>query len=244
MHRSFVRCTQLCGLGIVLMVPVVRASGDVVWRNAGDVTAREVAASNQKVSMAYGALVTIWAANFEQLGVRFETPSLARYRGDTPTACGMMPANNAMYCPALNAIYYDDVFVARQANAAAERLGTDGDMAAVGIIAHEMGHAVQTQLGQASTIPYENEAAADCLAGVFTKESATNGNLEAGDLDEVFFGLAAAGDPTPQSTGNRRIDSQVVMRARYLGHGTRQQRLANFLTGYRSGAEGCLAVFR
>jgi hypothetical protein len=63
-------------------------------------------------------------------------------------------------------------------------------------------------------------------------------------LDEVVFGLAAAGDPTPPYTGNRRIDAQLAIRARYLGHGTREQRLSNFLTGYRAGAEGCLAVFR
>ena len=155
-----------------------------------------------------------------------------------------MHADNAMYCPLRNAIYYDDIFVARQTKAAANQLGTDGDMAAVGIIAHEMGHAVQMQLGEDSNIPYDNEATADCLAGVFTRDSETNGNLEAGDLDEVFFGLAVAGDPTPQYTGNRRIDSQIALRAQYGGHGTREQRLANFTTGYRAGAKGCLAAFR
>ncbi len=70
-----------------------------------------------------------------------------------------------MYCPSDNTIYSDHVFVARQAKAAAAQLGTDGDMAAAGIIAHEMGHAVQIQLGEDSNIHYENEATADCLAG-------------------------------------------------------------------------------
>ncbi|MDQ6831597.1 MAG: neutral zinc metallopeptidase [Gemmatimonadota bacterium] len=201
-------------------------------------------ASNEKVAMAYTALVGMWSDNFKRRGVRFARPAIARYRGEALAECGVLQANNAMYCPSDNTIYYDDVFVARQAKAAAAQLGTDGDMAAVGIIAHEMGHAVQIQLGEDSNIPYENEATADCLAGAFTNQSEKDGSLEAGDLDEVFFGLAAAGDPTPQPTGSRRMDAQNALRARYLGHGTREQRLANFTVGYQHGAGGCLETFR
>lgn len=208
------------------------------------ITEAEVTASNAKVAMAYSALVGMWSGNFKRLGVHFSQPAIARYRGNASTACGVMQANNAMYCPSRNTIYYDDIFVARQAKAAAEQLGTDGDMAAVGIIAHEMGHAVQTQLGEDSNIPYENEATADCLAGAFTNQSEKDGSLETGDLDEVFFGLAAAGDPAPQPTGSRRMDSQNALRARYLGHGTREQRLANFTVGYKHGAGGCLEAFQ
>ncbi|MBC7562019.1 MAG: neutral zinc metallopeptidase [Gemmatimonadaceae bacterium] len=209
-----------------------------------DVTEREVTASNEKVAMAYAALVRMWSANFGRIEAHFAQPSIVRYRGTVSTACGVLPANNAMYCPSRNIIYYDDVFVARQAKAAAAELGTDGDMAAVGIIAHEIGHAVQIQLGEDSNIPYQNEATADCLAGAFTNRSATDGSLEKGDLNEVFFGLAAAGDPTPQYTGDRRIDSQIAFRAHYLGHGTREQRRANFTVGYKHGASGCLEAFR
>ena len=209
-----------------------------------EVTEADVNASNAKVKMAYEALVTMWSRDFQQLGARFAPPAILRYRGSVMTACGVMPANNALYCPQRNAIYFDDVFVARQARAAARSLGTDGDMAAVGIIAHEMGHAAAMQLGETSPIPYENEAVADCLAGVFAKESEDDGSLEKGDLEEAFFGLAAAGDPTPQFTGNRRIDRQIAMRAQYLGHGTREQRQANFNQGFKGGAGSCLAEFR
>ena len=45
----------------------------------------------------------------------------------------------------------------------------------------------------------------------------------AGDLDEAFFGMAAAGDPPPELTGNRRIDARILGRASLLGHGTREQ---------------------
>jgi predicted metalloprotease len=207
---------------------------------APDVTERDVTVSNAKVRLAYDALVAMWTGDFDQLGTRFTPPGLVRYRGAVRTPCGIMSGNNAAYCTAQNTIYFDDVFVARQAKDAARDLGTDGDMAAVGIIAHEMGHAVAIQLGADSPVPYYNEATADCLAGVFTQRSAQDGSLEPGDLDEAFHGLAAAGDPTPQLTGNRRIDARISYRAALLGHGTREQRLANFRTGYERGAGACV----
>jgi uncharacterized protein len=206
-----------------------------------DVTADDVAESNKKVAMAYNALVAMWTDDFAQRGARFAPPGLVRYRGAVRTSCGVMGGNNAAYCPSRNTIYFDDVFVARQARSAAQALGTDGDMAAVGIIAHEMGHAVAMQLGAASPVPYQNEAAADCLAGAFARQSARDGSLEDGDLDEAFHGLAAAADPTPQLTGDRRIDQRIVYRAALMGHGTREQRLANFTTGYDEGADTCLS---
>jgi predicted metalloprotease len=117
-------------------------------------------------------------------------------------------------------------------------------MAAIGVVAHEMGHAVVTQLRADSRIPYENEAAADCLAGVFTRQSEHDGSLEAGDLEEAFFGMAAAGDPSPELTGNRRIDERILTRAALLGHATREQRLTNFTRGYEHGASACVSVLR
>lgn len=220
---------------------LVAASTALATPVASDVTEQDVAASNAKVVMAYNALVAMWADDFAQRGVRFAPPALVRYRGAVRTACGVMNGNNAAYCTARNTIYFDDVYVARQAKDAARDLGTDGDMAAVGIIAHEMGHAVATQLGADSPVPYYNEATADCLAGAFTRRSAQDGSLERGDLDEAFHGLAAAGDPTPQLTGNRRIDARITYRAALMGHGTREQRLANFRAGYDRGAGACLS---
>jgi predicted metalloprotease len=212
--------------------------------DASEVTDADIAASNQKVSQAYQALVAMWSDRFARLGTRFVAPGLQAYRGAVRTGCGVMHADNAAYCTARNAIYFDESFLARLAGAASRQLRTDGDMAAIGVIAHEMGHAVVSQLGADSRIPYENEAAADCLAGAFTQESARDGSLEAGDLDEAFFGLAAAGDPIPQLTGNRRVDSRIITRASLMGHGTREQRLANFRAGYERGAGACVRELR
>lgn len=209
-----------------------------------EITARDIAASNEEVRGAFAALVAMWSDAFAQVGTRFAVPRLVRYRGGPlETTCGLVPAWNASYCPVNNTIYYDDVFVAAQAKLAARELGTDGDMAAVGIIAHEVGHAVAIQLGYASQFAYDNESVADCLAGAFTLQSSFDGSLEEGDIDEAFFGLAAAADPTPRLTGNRRVDRRIMARQALTGHGTRAQRLANFRRGLNGGAGACLDVF-
>lgn len=126
-----------------------------------EVTDADIAASNRKVSQAYQALLAMWSERFAALGARFAAPGLLAYRGAVRTGCGVMHADNAAYCTARNAIYFDESFLARLAGAASQQLHTDGDMAAIGVIAHEMGHAVVSQLGADSRIPYENEAAAD-----------------------------------------------------------------------------------
>jgi uncharacterized protein len=207
------------------------------------ITERDVTASNKKIEMAAGALVSMWSADFDKLGERFAQPGLMRYRGAVGTPCGIMRPNNAGYCPRDNNIYFDEVFVAGTAGTAAQQLGTDGDMAAVGIIAHEMGHAVAIQLGHESRSSYENEATADCLAGAFALQSSKDGSLEKGDLEEAFFGMYNAGDPTPELTGDPGMDNRILRVASMMGHGTRDQRLANFKSGYAGGAGACLPEF-
>lgn len=214
-------------------------------RPAVSVTLADVQASNAKAAMAYGALVPMWRAHFADVGARFVAPQVARFRGaGVRTPCGAVAANNAAYCPRDNRIYFDEVFLAAQAKEAAREFGTDGDMAAVGVIAHEMGHAVAIQLGQLSRYTYRNESTADCLAGAFAQQAEREGSLEDGDLEEAFFGMARAGDPTPQLTGDQRIDRAILVRASLMGHGTEEQRTRNFRTGLEGGAPACLAQFR
>jgi len=203
-------------------------------------TERDVTASNEKIALAYRHLASMWTNHFDRLGERFAVPQLARYRGNVRTACGVMPANNAVYCPTRNAIYFDEVFVAAQAKLAARELGTDGDMTAIGILAHEMGHAVALQLGHRSRFTYDNEKAADCLAGAFAYQAGKDGSLERGDVEEAFHGMAAAADPEPELTGNDRIDRRIQVRQALMGHGTREQRQANFRAGLQNGPSICI----
>jgi predicted metalloprotease len=182
----------------------------------------------------------MWTDELRRRGAPFRAPRLVRYRGTTSTQCGVMPANNAAYCYDNNTIYFDDVFLAAQAKMASEALGTDGDMAAVGIIAHEMGHAVAFQLGYRSRRSYDNEKAADCLAGSFARQAARDGSLEEGDVEEAFFAMAAAADPEFQSTGNPRLDSRRQARLSRQAHGTRAQRQSNFRSGFERGPRACI----
>lgn len=192
------------------------------------VTPSEVDASNAKVWAAYDALVAMWSADFKQIGEKFSAPGMARYRMQIRTPCGYLKPENAEYCAANNTIYFDDVFVAGQVKAAAEAVGTDGDMAGVDIIAHEMGHAVAQQLGHKYRKLYANEATADCLAGAFAQHAVTDGSLEQGDIQEAEFGMANGGDPLPGR----------------IMHGTSEQRVENFRNGLKGGPAACLADFR
>lgn len=249
-HISAWRRTTAAMLGALsLAVPASALSAATPVLGPGgtpavEVTERDVMASNQKIAAAYGALVRMWTNAYRQIGERFVAPRIARYDNSIMTACGVIRPENAEYCPSNNTIYYDEVFVAGMAKLAANALGTDGDMAAVGVVAHEMGHAVAMQLGYHSRDSYENESTADCLAGAFARQSQRDGYLEAGDIDEAFFGMSLAGDPTLESTGNRRVDAIMHARLERQSHGTREQRMANFRTGLDGGAGACLEDFR
>ena len=221
----------LAPIGTTKDTPVTVTRADVQW-------------SNQKVAGAYGALVDMWTKDFNKIGERFVAPRIIRYTGAARTPCGIIEPNNAQYCSAANAIFYDEVFVAGMAKTAARQLGTDGDMTGIGIIAHETGHAVAMQLGYHSRDSYENESTADCLAGAFAYQAKRDKDLEDGDMDEAIFGMELAGDPIPRATGNERYDAMIARRIARQSHGTKEQRVQNFEDGARGGPAACLEEFR
>ena len=226
--------------------PAPRWSGAVTSTDAPPVrvTAADVESTNADAASAYHALVAMWKAEFDRIGAQFHAPKLARYRSPIRTGCGVIAPSNASYCLLDNGIYFDDVFLAVQGKIAGAALNSDGDMAAVGIIAHEMGHAVAMQLGFRSRNSYDNEAVADCFAGVFARQSERDGMLEHGDMEEAMFGMASAGDPTFEPTGNRERDRRIATVLARNAHGTREQRMQNFDRGYQAGSAGCMSRFR
>jgi len=235
---SLIRAARNAGIALAF-------AGTAIAARPADVrvTEAEVAASNQKIGEAYNALATMWTKDFQQMNRRFVVPRVYSYRGNIRTSCGVMTTNNAAYCSNNNAIYYDEVFVAGMRKQAAQRLGTDGDMAGIGVIAHEIGHAAAMQLGFASRTSYDNEAVADCLAGTFVhrvQQDTSLGKLDPGDLEEALEGVAAAGDPAVEATGNARVDARRQAMLRRMSHGTSEQRVANFKTGLNKGIRGCL----
>jgi uncharacterized protein len=235
---SLIRAARKAGFALLF-------AGTAIAARPADITITEadVAESNEEIRNAFGALRAMWSQDFEEMGRRFVTPRLYNYRGNVRTSCGVMTMNNAAYCPSTNAIYFDEVFVTRQRKEAGRRLGTDGDMAGIGVIAHEMGHAAAMQLGFASRTSYDNEAVADCLAGTFMRrlqQDASLGQLEPGDLEEALAGVAAAGDPAVELTGNSRVDARRAAMLRRMAHGTAEQRVGNFKVGMAKGIRGCL----
>jgi hypothetical protein len=78
------------------------------------------------------------------------------------------------------------------------------------------------------------------LGGAFTNWDDRAGSIEDGDIEEAFFGMAAAGDPTPQPTGDRWIDARHARRLTRQAHGTREQRMQNFRTGLDGGPSACV----
>ncbi|HEY4133046.1 MAG TPA: neutral zinc metallopeptidase [Gemmatimonadaceae bacterium] len=208
------------------------------------VTASDVSASNEKIASAYASIADMWTKNFQQIGEQFDVPRIARYRSTAMTPCGVIREDNAEYCENDNTIYYDDVFVAGISKIVADSLHTDGDMAGIGIIAHETGHAVAMQLGHHSRNSYENESTADCLAGAFAKNADKQGELEKGDIDEAFYGMSLGGDPEPEATGNVRYDHMIQARLARQSHGTKDQRTQNFRDGLNGGAGACLDEFK
>ena len=243
LHALKNRATRLAlVLGVTLAAPLATLAAEAPPSDPGPrritLTQAEVDSSNAKVKVAYAELVSMWTEEFKQLNERFTAPRLARYRAPVRTGCGVMSPSNAGYCLIDNTVYFDDIFVAAQAKAAGSALDTDGDMAAIGIIAHEVGHAVAMQLGYRSRDSYRNESVADCLAGAFARYAEAEGKLEDGDIDEAFFGMAAAGDP--DLTGNARVDRQIGSALARDAHGTREQRTQNFNAGLKNGAGACL----
>jgi uncharacterized protein len=250
MQSSLTSRARQFGLGLILIGLATGTAGAAVPAGVGvrptdvRVTEADVAESNREIRDAFAALATMWRQDFEQMGRQFVVPRIYNYRGNVRTSCGVMSANNAAYCPSNNAIYFDEVFVAGQRKLAARQLGTDGDMAGIGVIAHEMGHAAAIQLGIASRTTYTNEAVADCMAGTFVgrlEQDSSLGTLEAGDVEEALFGVAAAGDPEVELTGNARVDNRRVARARTLAHGSSEQRVSNFRVGLDRGIRGCVS---
>jgi predicted metalloprotease len=190
-----------------------------------------------------------WAALFErEVGQPYQPPKLALFTGNVNSACGA--AESAMgpfYCPADQKIYLDQSFF----DELARRFGAPGDFAAAYVIAHEVGHHVQTLLGvseqvqqaqartskrQGNALQVRMELQADCLAGVWAKANATK--LEPGDVEEAMRAATAIGDDTLQRA------AQGVVVPESFTHGSSEQRTTWFMRGLQEGTIAACDTFR
>lgn len=194
------------------------------------------------VSVVLGSTEDVWSRKFQAAGSQYPAPRLVLYRGSTTTACGMgSAAAGPFYCPADRKVYIDLSFYETMKR----RLGAPGDFAQAYVIAHEVGHHVQNITGtmtkmeqarrQMSKTDYNKlsvrlELQADCLAGIWARESQqAKGWLEKGDLQEAMRAAAAVGDD------NMMRQSSGVVVPESFTHGSSEQRMRWFRVGLERG---------
>lgn len=182
-----------------------------------------------------------WNAVFQRAGAQYREPELVLFSGTVQSACGITgSATGPFYCPNDQRVYLDLSFF-RQL----QQLGASGDFAVAYVIAHEIGHHVQNLEGtlgrvrdaqrrvgqaQANELSVRTELQADCYAGIWAYYAETERDLlEAGDVQEGIDAAAAVGDDYLQQRAGRAAAPESFT------HGTSQQRVDAFQTGFRSG---------
>lgn len=184
----------------------------------------------------------VWKQQFAAMGRTYREPKLVLFRGATPTACGTgQTAMGPFYCPGDEKVYIDLAFY----DVMRTRLGAPGDFAQAYVIAHEVGHHVQSLLGitekidamrqrgseaQANALSVRLELQADCMAGVWGFHAQrTKQILEQGDIEEALNAASQIGDDTLQ----RKSQGMVVPES--FTHGTSAQRVSWFKRGMQGG---------
>jgi uncharacterized protein len=185
----------------------------------------------------------VWGKVMQAGGSRYSAPKLVLFRGAVGTACGTgQSAMGPFYCPGDQKVYLDMQFF----ETLRARMGAPGDFAQAYVIAHEIGHHVQNQLGitgkvdgmrgrvseqQMNALSVRVELQADCFAGVWANSSQkSKGWLERGDLEEALNAAGQIGDDTLQR------QSQGTVRPESFTHGSSQQRMTWFKRGLESGS--------
>ena len=183
----------------------------------------------------------VWTDIFRTAGRSYRKPVLVLYAGGTRTACGVgQAAMGPFYCPNDQQVYLDTSFF----NELARRFHAPGQFAEAYVIAHEIGHHVQNQLGilpqvdkararasktAANQLSVRLELQADCFAGVWANRANAAGRLDPGDVQQALAAASAIGDDRLQ----RQSQGYVVPDS--FTHGTSAQRVHWFQAGLAGG---------
>jgi uncharacterized protein len=185
-----------------------------------------------------GSTEDVWGKVFQDMGQQYEKPKLVLFNGYTQSGCGTAQSSmGPFYCPNDHKVYIDLAFYQDMKN----KLGAPGDFAQAYVVAHEVGHHVQTLLGiseqvqkarsrasetESNGLSVRMELQADCLSGIWAAEAdATKHILESGDIEEALNAASQIGDDhlQKQSQGYAVPDS--------FTHGTSAQRTKWFKQG-------------
>ena len=196
----------------------------------------------QMIAVALRSTETVWDQLFQERGAQYQPPVLVLFENATQSGCGVgQSAMGPFYCPADRRVYLDLSFF-RDLD---HRFGAPGDFAQAYVVAHEVGHHIQTitglservaaarqRVGQAegNALSVRQELQADCYAGVWGHHAARQENLlEPGDAEEGLRAAAAIGDDRLQ----RQSQGRVVPES--FTHGSSEQRVEWLRRGLESG---------
>ena len=200
-------------------------------------------AEGEFVSVVLADTEEIWTRVFKtQLGRTYRPATLVLFKDATRSACGgASEATGPFYCPPDRKVYLDTAFF----TTLHRQLGAGGDFAAAYVVAHEIGHHIQNELGilgeanrirqqvsqaESNAISVRIELQADCLSGIWAREaSETLGVVERGDLEEAVNAARQIGDDTLQRNAGQRPMPHTFT------HGTSEQRSRWFMIGLQSG---------
>ncbi|OWY18483.1 hypothetical protein B6V73_01395 [Thioclava sp. JM3] len=243
------------GLGVVAIIVVAyflgvdltplldggSGSGPVITQS-GELSEREKAMGDF-VSVTLADTEEVWQGVFQSdLGRQYDPAVLVLFSGVTQSPCGNASgATGPFYCPGDQKIYLDTAFF----DTLSQQLGARGDFAAAYVVAHEVAHHVQDELGilgkvnevraqsseaQANALSVRIELQADCFSGIWARRAEDQiGAIEPGDIAEAINAAARIGDDTLQREAGR-----VPMPDSFT-HGSSAQRQRWFERGYLSG---------
>ncbi|MDW0110236.1 KPN_02809 family neutral zinc metallopeptidase [Sporosarcina aquimarina] len=241
------------GIGTVVIALVVLFLGGDPSELLGSITGGETSQSlpyeetEQEreladfVSVVLADTEDVWSDVFAEEGMTYEDPTLVMYTGSVQSACGSASsAVGPFYCPGDEKLYIDLSFY----DELKSKFQAPGDFAMAYVIAHEVGHHVQKQLGTSDKMnalrnrlskeEYNKysvrlELQADYYAGVWAGRAKQQNLLEEGDLEEALTAASAVGDDTIQ----KRSQGYVVPES--FTHGTSKQRQDWFYKGFKNG---------
>lgn len=198
----------------------------------------------QFVSVVLAETEDVWTQLFREMGHSYEYPKLVLFSGSVQSACGYAgSATGPFYCPGDRKVYIDLSFF----NELQERFHAPGDFAMAYVIAHEIGHHVQTLLGISDKVMSQRsrlsetefnkqmvcmELQADFLAGVWAHYASRMNLLEEGDLNEAMNAASAVGDDRIQKAAQGYVVPDSFT------HGTSEQRKRWFKKGFTTGDPG------
>jgi len=227
--------TTLNRAGYVNMNPSMAQSGASVGSQGFDNGNIDGVGNEGKkfVSVVLASTEDFWK---KMLGNGYRDPKLVLFSEAVNSACGYTSAaSGPFYCPGDNKLYIDLSFFHEL-----RKLGASGDFAAAYVVAHEVGHHVQTLMGvsnkvrqmqarasktQGNAIQVRMELQADCYAGAW---AANSGMLEQGDVEEGLMAAASVGDDHIMRSAGRRINPESFT------HGSSEQRKEWFIRGFKA----------